>query len=1356
MVNFRFLLSCCWLLCFVMNSVAQKKYSYQQININDGLSSSYTNRIYQDHDQLIWFATWDGLNVYDGSLFRVFNYNKPGSNNILGSNMVYQITEDRQHNIWLGTAEGVSRYHKSSGRISNYFYNTKTSGGFFLALDSTGVMYAAPIDGNKLYVYQEKADTFIPCAITGLSKGHIKKLALDGMGRLWIFKDNNLLVYKKNGAQLQYITCYDDAGSIENLLFTNGHIFFTTNNKQLWQVGSNLIATKRLDLPSGVKSMTLFKKSYLLAWDTKGIGEYDLDFKAASDLSLHIPQLKSIAINNLCNTNNNILWCATDGNGIVKITSRENYFRSNDTAVDKNAHHASVRAFCQVDPQTIWAGAKNSSIIAIHDKGKAAARFENVPMPADLAGGKGIYAMARGKDNITYIGTDKGICLYVSGLQKFLTWKTIEESLKIAGPVRAIYCDTDSSVWAGTDNGGLLHFKLALLNNRFRIVTAQCYNYTGNEHGPAGNTINAIVPGKDGRLWLACRFAGLSVLNRNTGVFINIKSNSYRGSISNNDVLSLHPDHRGNMWIGTSYGLNQLPEASITTPTPVFRTWQMEDGLPNSIIHGIAEDNNGYIWISTNRGLGRINPDTTGVALFKIADGLQSDEFCDNAVLKTSSGNLYFGNVNGLNYCTPQNIRLSNPSGNLLISDLQMGGNLLGENALNIINTLHPRPVAKYTLPQRNNFFECRIKAISYFNEKKFQYAYLLEGNDNKWHYLGDDHRISYSNLPPGRYRLKIRWSSGEGAWSKDITTFEVTVKPYLLLSLPAFIAYFLLLAIISYAGYRYRSKRLDMQHHLEMEHALRKKDEEQHEKQLDFFTNIAHELKTPLSLITGCLDRYFSRKAEPAADQRASGLLDVVNQQAVRLSHLVHQLLDFRRAEAGYLGNSYSYFNVSALFSGIVHLFIPLAEEKNLTLGSHIAPDIFIWSDKDKLEKIFFNLLSNACKHAPQYHEIKCILRLEETDHSLHLHISNSGCKLTTAEYSQLFTQFFIANQQLNSAVSSGLGLAFINQLVKLLKGNISTRLENNWLSFDLKIPVSPPEKTQSCQLADNEPSHVHKIMVTVTGNMRAAKAPAVDNQQDNNRKTILVIDDEPGVLFLLNDILRDTYTVVEASNGKQAIDLLQKITPHLIICDVMMPDMNGLTLSEHLKGKPATCHIPLILLSARQEPDDQLEGYEAGADAYITKPFNPTHLLIRIRKLFDYCDRVRQLFAQDRIIPQVAAAGLKPEDQQFITRTIQLIEDNLEKETLDAAFLEKELGMSKAYFYKRIKLLSDMTPGELIKHFRLKKASTLLQSSDLSVSEIFYQSGFSTESYFFREFKKKYELSPGEYRLKFRVVAE
>lgn len=1325
-------------------------YVLQQLDNRNGLSNSAVNSLFLDSDKLLWAGTWDGLNMYDGTAFHVFNYSKDNSIRSIGNNVVLQVTEDGQRRIWISTIEGVSRYDKQTGRFYNYFYGRQqrrriSEQEYNLVTDTAGQLYCL-IRQEMLTRYDPAADSFVNCSLPA-SGSRINRALFDTDNRLWILRANgHLEVYTHWQGQWQLMRKYED---VQDLYAPERKIFFTNASHELMAVNTpSLQPQLQTTLPHAVNAMIRYRDHYLLAWNTQGFGAYNTRFQPDSLNSTAIRQIQDMKIISWATGSEDVLWCGTDGNGIIRVAPQSMFFNAITRANGGPAWNKPIRAFC-ANGNDLWVGTKGNGIICLPGFNAPAAGIRQQQLFAGQLENNAVFALSPGRDSLIYIGTDgKGINIYDQLHKQFIKWTMMDGYNRVApfGSVYAVLPDADGSVWLGTSGYGLIHLHIKKQTTGLAIASFEQFTFNGTDTGPANDIIYSLAPGPGNSIWIGCRYGGLNLFNKTTRQFRSFKAFSYDSSLSHNDVLALYRDRQQRLWIGTSYGLNSIPESAVLDARPAFTRFNTSNGLPNNTIHAITQDNNGMIWVSTNKGLARINPVNNEISHFQEADGLQSNEFSDGAVWKDTGGRLYFGGIYGFNYFLPADIREKTACPNLLISGLQLAG-VSKENGLLVLQPGGYNPLA-YTLARRDNFFELQAKAVSFLHSEKCEYAWMLEGYDKDWQYTGGNARIVYSNILPGTYQLKVKWSNGEGVWTLPGTLLTLTVKPYFWLTWPAYLLYLLLIGGAGTSFWLYRRNKLEMKHQLEMEHLLRKKEEEVHKEQLQFFTNIAHELQTPLTLIVGAAER---GREQPADSYNQS----LVHQQASRLTYLVQQLLEFRRVEAGFPENHYSLLNISALLENVAGLFAHLCRQKSLHYEVNIAAGMVAPMDKDKLEKILFNLLSNAFKHTGRNQQV--IFRASRQRNALEIYMYNSGSHIPDEQLENIFTRFFTTGNHTQGRFGTGIGLAFTQQLVQLLKGNITAANENNGVAFRVTIPLQEATGTTLAQ-ADADPSY---LLRSVTADI-SREEPSVDpnkltriqSLQEEYKKSILVVEDEYAIRQLLKDLLTDQYIIYEASDGTDALELIRQLTPDLIISDIMMPDMNGLELCNKVKNAASTCHIPFIILSARGTIDQQTEGYEAGADAYLPKPFHAAHLLVRVRKLLEYRQRLHEIFSRNNPIAQLEETEMEDEDKKFLQELVRIIEEKIDDETLNAEVLEKQMHLSKMQLYRKLKTISNMTPGEFIRYIRLKNAARLLEKTQLTVAEIFYKTGFNNQSYFFREFKKLFNCSPNEYREKQTTV--
>ncbi|HET7115170.1 MAG TPA: two-component regulator propeller domain-containing protein, partial [Hanamia sp.] len=1158
-------------------------YYIQHYDNRNGLSNSSINKLFKDSDNLLWVATWDGLNMYDGSAFHVFNYSKENDFKSIGSNVIQNITEDKRGNVWISTIEGISRYEKRSGKFFNYFYNQDqnekvSEQEYAIAVNNDGIVYCLS-KKNGLSYYDTQSDSFKISRLPKLDS-KITKMAFGNDNHLWLLNSNGQLYVcenDKNNFQLLYT--FQEKEDIDNFFVLNKNIFFTTSDDKLFSVNTETFSQNFLmQLPRSLNTMVFYHDHYLLGWASKGYGVFDTNFKPSEFLADEAQQMQNIKITSWSVGTENILWFGTDGNGILKIYPKTKSFGTVTTSENGMPYNKSVRAFCEANGN-LWVGTKGSGIIMYPgfwkiDNQEIQKHYFLAP---DQLDNNSVYALKKGNDGLIYIGTDgKGIGVYNLKNKKFYKWNDIKghDAWPEFGSVYAILQDKDNSLWLGTSGYGLIHLKIdSDKRENLSVTFLEKFNYNNSNTGPANDIIYSLEAGDDNQLWIGCRYGGLSLLNKKTKKFKNFKAFTYNGSLSNNDVLTVFKDSHNRVWVGTSYGLNLINNNDALKAEPVFQKLTTANGLPNNTIHAIEEDRSGQIWVSTNKGLAKVNPADLKVSYYQQSDGLQSNEFCDGAVWKDNNDDLFFGGTYGFNNFLPQNIHKTNWLPNLYISDISLGGKPAEENGFLILNANGGKPL-DFTLNRKDNFFDLDIKALSFLNADKCEYSYFLENYDKTWHYAGTTGKIIYSNISPGNYKLKIKWSNGEGSWTNEMPLLNLQVKQYFWLTPYAFLGYALLFSILLYIFSRYKKNKLKIKHELELEHLLRKKEEEIHQNRLGFFTNIAHELQTPLTLIMGATERFLDKPVNnPTKEKRY--FLSLIHQQASKLTYLIHQLLEFRKVEAGFFENQYSYADISELLDSLTAPFIALSEQNEIHYEIDIRNGITGMIDEDKLEKIIFNLLSNAFKYSGKNEEVIFTANQNIITKQLEITVANSGIELHEEQLKRIFDQFYVVsnNNEKQEKFGTGIGLAFTQQLVTMLNGRINAFNENGWISFKVFLPLNLEGKNGAIN-KNLQPSYLYKTITTYNENNRHLstkennKDAILEDLLDQEKKKVLVVEDEPEIRFLLKDILKEDYIVYEAGDGTEALGLIDKILPDIIICDVMMPNMNGLELCNKIKN--------------------------------------------------------------------------------------------------------------------------------------------------------------------------------------------
>ncbi len=1334
----------------VLHAQTSEQYLLERLDSRNGLSNSSVNSIFESADNMLWVGTWDGLNSFNGSDFRIFNYSQDLRHG-LGNNVVEEITEDRDHDLWICTVEGISRFRSAQGEFAHYFYRNKDRNGgekqFLLLMNNARIpMVYSPATG--LQRYNSATAAFTPVRIA-LGESRVIQLLFTPEGDLWVLReDGSMNAYASTATgYAQRNTAYRQVHSMHLL---NGRLFYTSINGDLSMIdGKGAVHAGHFDHP--VKLITPYKDHYLVAYEGKGCQMIDAKFQPVNFLAEQLKGLQQSKVDAAHADSHGILWLGTDGNGLVRIASLRKVFEAVTNTSAGFRDNKQIRSFARVGTE-LWVGSKGNGILAFaYPSGSPAPGFRMINETSGLTNNS-VYAIRMIDERWAMIGSDgEGVDLYDTHTRRFYNWSTIKGMKKAA--FRSVYSIlplNDGTVLLGTSGSGLIRLKIG--GEEPEVLSFTQYKYNGTASGPASDIIFSLATDHRGRVWTGCRYGGVSILDPATGVFSTVRSGSRATDLSHNDVLFVLNDSHDRMWIGTSYGLNMIPADYVNKPFTQFTTGK---GLPNNTIHGIAEDKQGMIWVSTNNGLARIINNSYDVVRFTANDGLQSNEFSDGAVWKGPDGTLFFGGVYGFNYCEPGRILISPTQPNLQMSSLQLGGDNSITDGYSVFRP-GGRPVpAEYNLDRYHNYFDLSIKAIDFINPQKPEYAYRLVGFERNWHLAGASGYVSYGNLPAGDYVLKVKWSNGEGQWTPEQDILTISVDQYLWFTPAAFLLYYVLVIIAIYVVYTYRHTKTEMNNRLELEYRLRLKEEKLHEEKLEFFTNIAHELQTPLTLIMGSVEHQLQQKQNDVQP-----VLSLVHQQSSRLAYLIQQLMEFRKAEEGKLDVSYIDLPASEYFGNIARLFDHFKKERNVSYNYEIEDGIMMQTDVDKLEKIIFNLLSNAFRYTAAGEKIQFHVYSSVGNHvagnnngaRLEIMVANSGHSIPDREMDQLFDKFFTGSTG-PGKFSSGLGLAFTRQLVTLLDGSIEAYCRDNWACFKVVLPLQAREGAQVKTAGVVQPSYLIRTIASEQpvpqqhSTEQLNKETLMQSIGEENKPVILVVEDEAPIRRLVRSVLSDMYLIYEAANGKEALHFLKSNVPQLIISDIMMEDMTGLELCHEIKQIPATCHIPFLLLSARSSADQQLEGFQAGADGYLPKPFHTAHLVTRVGQLLQNSQRLHKYFKTKGTGADLPK-GLPDEDRMFIEDLHSIIVAELDNPELDASLIETRLGVSRIQLYRRIRTISGMTPSEFIRNVRLGKAAEMLAGSRQQVAEIFYQTGFNNQSYFFREFRKKYNCTPNEYR--------
>ncbi|QCK14931.1 two-component regulator propeller domain-containing protein [Mangrovivirga cuniculi] len=899
--------------------------------------------------------------------------------------------------------------------------------------------------------------------------------------------------------------------------------------------------------------------------------------------------------------------------------------------------------------------------------------------------------------------------------------------------VYEIFEDSKKNIWIGTWGNGI---------SKYDPVNDYFINYTHdpeNAESFAGSAINQIAEDYNGDLLIVTEFKGLDRFDPESGKFKHYKAGDEK-SIALNALNSVLVDSKNRIWVGTNgAGLNLYDRE-----TDSFKLFTTKDGLPNNVIVGLLEDNKSNIWISTNRGICKFDPVLKTFQNFDVDDGLQGYQFMPRSSYKLSDGRLVFGGNNGFNLFNPYEIKTDSNSPNVYLSGvslfhepLTIGGNHdILKNSL-----LYTKDIA---LENNQNFFTIHFTGINFTSQNDIVYAYQMSNLNNNWVFLGKERFISFTTLKPGDYTFRVRASINGSDWSENPAELSIKILPPWWKTIWAYIL-FSVCFILLLVGFRYLIiARTTYKNNLKLARLERESLESTNKAKLQFFTNVSHEFRTPLTLILGPVENLI----EASTDNFTKKQLKIVRGNTSRLLRLINQLLDFRKAESGNLKINVAEGNFVKFVKEIKLSFDSRAEELGIEFDIYSSSNIIdLYFDRDQFEKILYNLLSNSFKNTPKGGEVT--IKIIENQETVDLIVEDNGIGIPKENFDKIFTRFYSGETEFEG---TGIGLALVNSLVRLHHAEITfNSIQNELTQFKITIKKGRGHFNDDQIIDDFKNSErIEKYLddaLSLEGVV--SNEVEVNNVDIKDLDKILIVEDNIDVRSFIKSTFLGKYIVLEASNGEEALELAIDEVPDLVISDVMMPVMDGIALCKNLKTNTKTSHIPVILLTARTSLIFETEGYESGADDYISKPFSSSLLKVRVNNLIRQRKKLREIF-NDRNDLQLepGMVSFTSSDEAFIQTALDSIEKNMSNSDYSVEDLGKDVGLSRMQLYRKLKAMLGLSGNEFIRNIRLKRAAQLLKTGEYTVSETTYLCGFSDLQYFRKCFKKQFKVNPSNYK--------
>lgn len=1361
----------CLLSCLLANAQTGQ-YQFSHLDNSGGLSHNQVNAIIKDSKGFMWFGTMSGLNRYDGYNFKIFRH-KPGDSTSLNDDFISSILQGPDDKLWLETRSGQNIFDPITEKF------TANTAGYLKSLSLPAVVVSEIVkDKHNNYWFLLKQQGLGIYNMTTkkaqwllnesgkkpvLHNNDIADIGTDNNGSIWIiYRDgllekmnetthavtarNDFLQQKYAGKLSDYRMFVDAEGDVWIFIYGEplGTYYFNTSNNSVLHLNRNA-AKGRLN--NDVLT-SIHQDTRGMVWISTDHGGINIVNKKTFDVRYLLNNaddskaLSQNSIYTIYRDNTGIMWVGTFKKGI-------NYYHENFIKFPVYRHQPSdanslpfddVNHFVEDDKGNIWMGTNGGGLLYYDRLAGSFRQFRHSPSNSNSLSNDVIVSLYIDSEKKLWIGTYFGGLDCYDGKQ-FVHYKNnpADPSSISDNRIWEIYEDAQKQLWVGTLAGGL---------NRFDRAKKIFYHYrSGDPNSIKSDYIPAIIEDKDNNLWIGTAY-GISVLDKKTDRFFYFNHDAAdTGSISNDNIITLFCDSRGLTWAGTREGLNLYDKS-----TKKFRHYRIEDGLPSNTVLTILEDNDHALWFSTPNGISKatVTKDANGKIQLQFKnyderDGLQGREFNENAAYKTRQGELIFGGANGINIINPGAIRHNTVIPKVVLTDFLVFDRPVTAGEKIDKRVLLPKAISEadnITLNYYENVFSLEFAALSFSNPEKNKYAYKLEGFNKEWLTTdGVQRKATYTNLDPGEYTFRVKASNDDGVWNEEGVSLRVRILPPFWKTTPAFIIYAIILAGILFFARRLTIQRARMRFKLEQQ---KKEADRMHELdmlKLKFFTNVSHEFRTPLSLIIAPAEK-MSKQVE---DEGLRKQFQLIYRNAKRLLGLVNQLLDFRKLEMQELRLYPSKGDIIRFIKELVYSFTDIAEKKNIRFTFHNTIDsLEVSFDPDKMERIMFNLLSNAFKFTRESGNVDVYIRQKQVNSNgkseqyVEIKVKDTGIGIPLDQQEKIFERFFqhdVPGSILNQG--SGIGLAITKEFVRLHQGSIAVESKPDWgTCFTVLLPVNAPVP----------------VMVTETVSeqtvLHALHEEEMEPSENGKRKkpVILIIDDNDDIRFYLKDNMRASYIIYEADNGKDGWQKALQLQPDLIVSDVMMPDMNGMELCRKIKTEPQTSHIPVILLTARTAEEQKLEGFETGASDYITKPFSIEILQSRIRNLLAQQEAMRKLF-QKQIEINPGEISVTSVDEQFIRQALEVVEKNISNTDFSVEDLSRALHMSRVALYKKLLSLTGKPPLEFIRTIRLKRAAQLLEKSQLNISEIAYEVGFNNPKYFARFFRREFNVLPSEY---------
>jgi signal transduction histidine kinase/ligand-binding sensor domain-containing protein/DNA-binding response OmpR family regulator len=1317
--------------------------------VDKELPSSMVNRIYQDNRGYIWIATENGICRYDGSKFTTYKYNKDKIN-VIKNNFAEAFYGDEQGHLFVGYLNGLQQYDFATDTYHNV--TMKLKGGnivtahvtCFCRINQNDLLigtaghgiFLLKLRGNNYQADQQQypiLSFFINC----IFKDHAHNLWISTINR-GVFRINKrqckqYFFNKKSAVRNISAICESKNKRLYVGALDNGLFQYNSQKDQF-----ELISQTK-DLP--IKDLCVTRSNkIIIGTDGKGIKTLLPSSNNLINEGYNIPQFdfSKSKVHSIIEDKTGNLWMGVFQKGVLLQPTIKNAFQyfGYKSSTKNIIGSCCVMSLCKDRQGTLWIGTDNDGLYGIDSHGKLKVHFApsiNNHIPHTIMSvfedSNGNLWIGSFMEGLMRMNKKDGICTPI---------KLMNKGLEPAISIYSIVEDSQKNLWIGSMGTGL--FQINLNNNKtvsFSGGSGLRYNEQLNDlHN---GWINTLMITKDNKLYIGT-YDGIGCLDLKTKSFVSTyKRNRLLPGAA---IFTTYEDFKGNIWIGTSDGLMCIDHNSHK-----ITSYNTHNGLPSNTIYGI-KGNNRILWISTNYGISQFDFSKKKFTNFYANDGLQENEFSRNAAISDTSGMIYFGGVNGVTYFNPNQINIPIKKLNIYITDFYIHDAAIHKGTksgiYDIINTA-VTDAQTFHLSHNDNSFSIEFSTMEFNNPERITYMYSL--NEEKWVTLQPGtNRVSFSNLSPGKYHFKIKAKDYE-VYS-NIKEITIIISPPWYLTIWAKLVYILLLFLIAYFIMQEIKRRYNIRQQLLKE----VHEKEINEAKLQFFINISHEIRTPMTLIISPLERLLATDND---DERRRSYR-IIYRNANRILNLVNQLMDIRKIDKGQMIMKFKKTEIIGFVKDILAVFEYEANKKQIKFTLHTdLNDLQAYIDPKNFDKIIMNLLSNAFKFTPKKGAIDIYIQngKSENNEFYEITISDNGIAIDNDKLKRIFERFYqINNSQNNSNVGTGIGLHLTQSLVELHHGSIYAvnNEDQKGCRFIVRMPLGDsffkPEEM------DKDNQNTYKISKEIGYNTDSSDENDMTISQAKNKHRILIVEDDEEIRKYLCSELSSEWHMSSCTNGKEALSIILKKAPDLVVSDIMMPEMDGMTLCRKIKQNININHIPVILLTAKTREEDNIEGLSIGADSYITKPFNIAILKKTITNLIKNRETLKNSFSgmqyQEENINKIQ---IKSPDEKLLERIMKAINKNIGDTEFNVESLAEEVGISRVHLHRKLKELTNQTTRDFIRNIRLQEAASIIKGKNQNITEVSRAVGFVNVTYFSTAFKELYGITPSKYAEKY-----